>query len=215
MARRHVAVSTVSALVFIGTRYRDLPGERLEAALVTPDGTADSIRAHLHAYYWALDHGNPKLALTLLTTASSLGDHAQPATRATITLELAYMLSWYIPRPDHARKLWNIAARNPCPAAPRFRTAAAINLVEGNIAAAVEQAERALECLGPHSWRGNAQAEMEWGRNILERARARQVDGIAPNESEGQTPDTGEPSTVAGENDGAPDPRPDSHEPLI
>ena len=177
MARRHVAVSTVSALVFIGTRYRDLPGERLEAALVTPDGTADSIRAHLHAYYWALDHGNPKLALTLLTTASRVSTDAKSAARATITLELAYILSWYIPRPDQERKLWNTAARNLCPPASRFR--------------------------------------MEWGRNILERARARQVDGIAPNESEGQTPDTGEPSTVSGENDGAPDPRPDSHQPLI
>ncbi|MGH2344992.1 MAG: hypothetical protein ACRDG4_07170, partial [Chloroflexota bacterium] len=156
VAKRHVAVSVLSSLIFTGTRYRDLPLDQLETALSAPDGTRDSLRAHLLAYYWALDRGDIEWALDLLTKASSLCADTERTTRATITLELAYMLSRHFPRPDYARKLWNAAARDLCPPALRLRTAAAINLLEGHIAATVEQAERALKQLGPLSWRGQA-----------------------------------------------------------
>jgi hypothetical protein len=174
-AKRHVAVSTLSSLIFIGVRYRDLPSEQVETALTPVDGTSDSGTAHLLAYYWALDRGDPSGAVALLTKASSSGTPAQRATRATATLELAYMLSRHIPRPDYARKLWNAAARDLCSAALRFRAAAAINLLEGHPVAAVDQAEHALTQLEPLSWRGQAQAEIEWSRDILERAQALQV----------------------------------------
>jgi hypothetical protein len=174
-ARRHVAFSTLSALVFIGVRYRDLPSEQVETALVPRDETSESAGAHLLAYYWALDRGDVHRALELLPKASSLNTPDQRATRAKVTLELAYMSARHVPPPDFVRKLWNAAARDLCPASLRFRTAAAINLMEGRAEAAVDQAERALKLLEPISWRGQVQAEIEWSRAILERARALQA----------------------------------------
>lgn len=169
-AERYIAVSAISAALLGGMRPRAWQPAWVERGLIEPDGSPDAVSAHLLAYTYHLDRGEPDLAGQRLDYVLAHAGEYPAAFRPELYQEAAFFHAWH--RHDAAAgRAYLEQGRGgmKLDGSTWLRAEAAVLYAEGRREGAAEAARKGLEALKQRPDRGAAQAEAEWLQEILNR----------------------------------------------
>lgn len=163
-AGRDIALATVRAAAYSGTRPRDWPERCVEQMLTPRDHGMTDGSTRMLAYRHALDAGRTQEARDYLAEALELLDRLPRAQHAGLMVEAAYFEAAHRGDADAARSwLQRVdSSTDDLPACALGRAEAATLLAEGQHAEAQRRISEAKAAVDDHPVPGTAVAEHAW-----------------------------------------------------